>query len=246
MTTTGRDVVEYALKKAGVLGVGQTASSTDANDGINDLNDMLAQWNTKRWMIWDLLDISYVSTGVNSYTVGPGGNFNVARRPDRLEAAYQRQLISPPNLNVDTPLIIIPSYEEYSQLSLKTLVSFGLYCYLQTTWPTAHLLLYPVPNATMYEIHIVLKDVLPVIALNTDLSGFPSHYIPAMKFNLAKRMRQAYGKGRTPDMELNALAQDSLNTVKQSNLQIPELIMPKSLITMSSGYNILSDQFGQG
>lgn len=243
--TTGLDVVEYALKKAGVLGVGQTASSTDANDGINDLNDMLAQWNTKRWMIWDLLDLSFISTGVNNYTVGPSGNFNVARRPERLESAYQRQLIVG-GLPIDTPIQIIPSYEQYSRITTKTLVSFGLYCYLQATWPTAHLLLYPIPNATMYEIHIVLKDVLPVIALNTSLTGFPDHYIPAMKYNLAKRMRQAYGKGRTPDMELNALARDALDTVKQSNLQVPELVMPRTLITMSSGYNILSDQFGQG
>lgn len=241
--TTGRDVVEYALKKAGVLGVGQTASATDANDGINDLNDMLAQWNTKRWMIWDLLDLAFVSTGAQSYTVGPGGNFNVARRPDRLEAAYQRQLIGT-GLNVDTPIIVIPSYEEYSQIALKSLQSFGLYCYLQTTWPTAHLLMYPSPNATNYEIHIVLKDVLPVLALSTNLSGFPTHYIPAMKYNLAKRMRQAYGKGKTPDLELNALAKDALDTVRQSNLQVPELVMPRALITMSSGYNILSDQFG--
>jgi hypothetical protein len=64
-----------------------------------------------------------------------------------------------------------------------------------------------------------------------------------MKFNLAKRYRQAYGKGLRPDPELNALAKSSLDIVKQSNLQVPELVMPKVLIRQTSGYNILSDQF---
>lgn len=242
---TARDIVEAALKKGGIIGVGQTASSTDSNDALRDLNNLLAQWNTKRWMIFDLLDLSFTSTGTNAYTVGPGGNFNVARRPDRLEAAYQRQLIVG-GLPIDTPITIIPSYEEYSRITTKTLVSFGLSAFLQTTWPTATLLLYPIPNASMYQIHIVVKDVLPILTLDTDTSTFPSHYIPCMEFNLAKRLRQAYGKGKTPDLELNAMARDALDTVKQSNLQISELVMPRALITMSSGYNILSDQFGQG
>jgi hypothetical protein len=243
--TTGRDIVTDALMKAGIIGVGQSVSPTDANNGIDDLNDLLAQWNTKRWMIFDLLDLSFISTGVNNYTVGPGGNFNVARRPDRLEAAYQRQLIVG-GLPVDKAFDIIPSYEEYSRIATKTLVSFGNYAFLQATWPLARLLLYPIPNATMYEIHIVLKDVLPVLTLQSDVSGFPSHYIPCMKYNLAKRLRQAYGKGKTPDLELNVMARDALDTVKQSNLQVSELVMPRALITMSSGYNIFSDQFGQG
>jgi hypothetical protein len=91
------------------------------------------------------------------------------------------------------------------------------------------------------------KNAIPVYTMATIASvlSIPPQYIAAIKFNLAKRYRQAYGKGLRPDPELNALARSSLDIVKQSNLQIPELIMPKVLIIQSSGYNILSDQFGQ-
>jgi hypothetical protein len=241
--TTAADIVLSGLKKSGIVGLGQTPDGSDTIDALSDLNDMLAQWTTQRWMVWNELDLSFVSTGASSYTVGPAGNYNVSPRPDRLEAAYLRQLINPPGLNVDTPLKVIPSREEYSTLSLKTLTSFPLYVFLDTAYPTANLFVYPQPNASIYEVHLILKNVLPVLAIGTTIS-MPGQYIAAMKFNLAKRLRQAYGKGLRPDPELNALARSSLDIVKQSNLQIPELQLPKALLGASSGYNIYSDTFG--
>ena len=119
-----------------------------------------------------------------------------------------------------------------------------MYVFYDAAWPTGTLYLYPIPNPTIYQIHIGLKNVIPVFTAATigSVLNVPPAYIAAMKFNLAKRYRQAYGKGLRPDPELNVLARSSLDIVKQSNLQVPELVMPKSLIK-SSGYNILSDQF---
>lgn len=241
--TTVNDVVTEALKKSGLQGLGQTMDGSDIVSAVADFNDMVSQWNTKRWMVWDLVDLAFTSTGAANYTIGPAGNFVTSVRPDRIEAAYQRQLVSS-GQNIDTPIEIIPSREEYSRLSLKGLVSFTLYAFLDSAYPTATLYLYPTPNASIYQIHILLKNIIPVYTVATIASVLlvPPHYIAAMKFNLAKRLRQAYGKGLRPDPELNALARDALDTVKQSNLQIPELVMPKALVR-SSGYNIISDQF---
>jgi hypothetical protein len=197
-------------------------------------------------MIWNLLSIGFTSTGQTTpYTVGPGGNFAVDRRPDRLESAFIRQLVSPPQgLNVDTPLQIIPSLEEYSRISTKSLGAFSLYAFLDSAWPLANLYLYPWPNASRYSIFIQLKNVLPVIELTTDLSTVPDHYVSAMKYNLARRLRQAYGKGLAPDPELNNLARNSLDVVKNSNTQIPELVMPSVLVRNTGTYNVYSDQIG--
>jgi len=107
----------------------------------------------------------------------------------------------------------------------------------------ATLKLYPIPNATIYEIHILTKTAIPVFTVATIGStlNLQPHYIPAMKWNLASRLRASYGKQPSPLIE--KFAKSSLDIVKQSNLQIPELVMPKMLVK-SSGYNILSDQFG--
>lgn len=247
--TTVSDILNEAWKKSGVLGLGQTMTGDDTVSGIGDLNDMLSQWATQRWMNWGLQEANITSLGSTSgYTVGPGGQINLSYTPTRIEYGFQRQLVSS-GLNVDTPFEIIPSKEEYSRLSLKSLSSFGLYAFYDTsTFPLATLKLYPWPQATIYGIFIGIKTGFPSfqmsslsIVLDTVM---PPHYFPAMKFNLARRFRQAYGKGLRPDPELNILARDSLSVVKNSNLQIPELVMPKTLIIQSSGYNILSDQFG--
>lgn len=242
---TVNDVLTEAFKKSGLLGLGQTMDGGDMVSGLADLNDMIAQWNTQRWMVWDLVTLGFVSTATSPLTVGNGGNFNVTVRPDRIESAFQRQLVSS-GLDVDTPIEIIPSREEYNRLSLKSLQSFGLYAFYDNSYPLGNLYLYPIPNASTYEIFISIKNAIPVytIAQLATTIAIPAQYIPAIKFNLAKRFRQAYGKGMRPDPELNALAQSSLEIVKQSNLQIPELVMPNVLVRQTSGYNILSDNYG--
>ena len=242
--TTVNDVITEGLKKSGVLGDGQAMSGGDMVSALSDFNDMIGQWNSQRWLTWNLVSMSAISTGAASYTVGPGGNYNVSVRPDRIESCFLRQL-AVSGLSVDVPVEIIPSREEYNRLSIKGLISFTRYVFYDNAFPTGTLYFYPTPNAVVYQLWISFKNALPVFTqqtINTVLS-IPPQYIAALKFNLAVRYRQAYGKGLRPDPELKALARSALDIVRQANLQIPELVMPRVLITQSSGYNILSDQF---
>ena len=78
------DLIRLALRDSGVNGVGQTPNAEDNNDAFTHLNMMLAQWNRKRWLIYHTIDVSLVSTGALSYSVGAGGDFNTPR-PDRVE-----------------------------------------------------------------------------------------------------------------------------------------------------------------
>jgi hypothetical protein len=242
--TTGLDIVTQALKKSGILGSGGTASASDQNDALADLNDMLAQARRQRFLVFNELDIGFTSTGAFTYTVGPGGDYDVTPRPNRIQAAYVRQ-IQAQGLQVDQPLSVVDSREQYSRIATKQLVSFPQLVYLETALPLGILHPYPCPNASIYSIHLILKDTLPNVGLQTNLSGFPEEYIPWMKFNLARRLRQAYGKGMKPDPELNILANDAIDVVVNANLQIDELVMPGAVLPRGSGYNIYSDQFGQ-
>lgn len=247
--TTVNDVITEGLKKSGVLGDGQSATGDMMVSALADFNDMIGQWQTQRWLTWGLQELSINSSGTtNGYTVGPGGQLDPGFTPTRLEYVFQRQ-IQTAGLNVDTPFEIIPAREEYSRLTLKSLQSFGLYAFLDTSsFPLAKLLLYPWPQATIYSIFIGVKsEIAPVFTAATvgTTLNIPTQYIAALKFNLARRYRQAYGKGLRPDPELNMMARESLSIIKNANLQVPELVMPKVLIVQSSGYNILSDQFGQ-
>lgn len=242
MSYSGLEIITTALKKAGVLGQGRDASAVEANDGLADLNDMLAQWRTDRLMVPVLTTLGKQSTGVQWYTVGPGGDYDTGtiQRPNRIESAFLRQT-NTGNLPVDYPLTMIYAREQYNILSIKSLQSFPKYCFYQTDYPLGQVTTYPVMNLPAYSLYLTFKSgILGAVALATAID-IPEEYFAAMKFNLAKRMRQAYGKGRTPDVELNALARDSLSVIQNSNLQVPELVMPKTIVRPGL-YNILSDQ----
>ena len=89
--TTPQDIINLALKDAGVVGLGQTASAEDTNDSFIRLNWMVSSWARKRWLIPHLINVSVVSTGAQSYSIGPGGDINVSVRPDGIASAFMRQ-----------------------------------------------------------------------------------------------------------------------------------------------------------
>lgn len=239
MAQTGNDIIYQALRNAGVLGIGTDPVAEDLSDTQSDLNDMLAQWQIKRWMIYHLVDLSVTSDGnTNGYTIGPAGAINVAVRPDKIESAYVRQLNS--SLAVDVPLMVITDRESYSRIPLKTLVSFPKWVYYDADFPLGKLIVYPWPNANLYQVHVIAKMVLSQIVNFADPIVLPLEYFSAMKYNLAVRARARYGKQELPG--LNKRAEDAINIITQATgNQVPALTLP-GIVTGRSRYNIYSDQ----
>lgn len=236
--TTPSDIILQALKKSGVLGAGQNASPTDFNDAFLDLNDMLAMWQRQRWLVWHLSTFSITSTGAQSYTIGPGGDFDT-RRPDRLESAYLRQIItSQPNV-VDYPLEIIESREDYNRIALKTLGTFPRYIFYDAAYPMGIIYPWPIPQPSTYQVFISIKQNIGQFTSLNETILMPPEYIGAMKFNLAVRLREAYQLA--PREMLSNIALATLNVIRGANAQIARLQMPDDLVT-NGNYNIFSDQ----
>src|SRR6202000_853014 len=99
----------------------------DNSDVFDMLNAMIGQWNQKRWLIWDLVDVAKGSTGALNYSGGPGGGFPDAQAPSRLEAAFFRQIVSSQPNQIDYPLQILQAREDYNLIALKTLVRWPTY-----------------------------------------------------------------------------------------------------------------------
>lgn len=107
--TTPLDLITLAMKRSKVLGVGQVASDDDANTALELMNHMLAQWNRKRYLVYKLQDLAKIGTGVQSYTVGPGGDFDTAIRPALVEAAYLRMFPAQPIVVSGPPEPVVPT-----------------------------------------------------------------------------------------------------------------------------------------
>lgn len=236
--TTPLDIINLALKNAGVLGVGQTANAEDLNDAFTILNFMLAQWNRSRWLIWHLVTTGFTSTGAQSYTVGPGGNYDIAR-PDRLESAFFRQTVASNPQEVDYPLEILSSREDYNQITLKQLTSFPSYIFYDSAYPIGSIYPWPIPQASIYSVHITTKEVLAEFTTLNQTISLPHEYYAAILYNLSARLRPAYQL--PPDMQLVALAKVALNIIRGANTQIPRLTLPSTVVRYKV-YNPYSDQ----
>lgn len=238
--TTPADIIRLVLKDTGVLGVGQTANAEDTNDCFDTLNIMLAEWNSKRWLIYHLIDVSLVSTGAISYSIGTGGDFDTPR-PDQLEnGCFFRQITSASSPNqIDYPLELLLSREDYSRIALKQLQTIPQYVFYDPGYPLGTIYPWPVPQPTLYELHLLVKSQLSQFTNLAETINLPPQYYGALRYNLAARVRAMYGK--QPDPTIVALATDALNVLRNANAAVPRLHMPAG-ISRGAKYNIYSDQ----
>lgn len=241
--TTAADIVRLVLKDTGVLGVGQTATAEDTNDVFDTLNMMIAEWASKRWLLYSLQELSIVSDGSQTYTIGPGGDIDTGteQRPDRLEdGCFFRQIItaSTPN-RIDYPLTILESREDYAKIGLKQLQTIPQFIFYDPVYPLGVLYPWPVIPATQYSLHVLVKKQIAQFANLADTINLPGQYLAALRYGLACRVRSMYQLPADP--QLVALMMDALSTIRNMNAAVPRLRMPAG-IGRGTKYNIFGDQ----
>lgn len=243
--TTARDLILLALKTCGAIGEGQTPSAENMQDGLKRLNWLLAQWNRKRWLVYNTVDFSVATTGAVSYSIGPvtvehgTPSIVVDPRPAKLEAAYLRQIVPSQPQPIDFPLDIITSREEYSRIPLKTLTTFAYSIFYEPHYPVGFLYPWPVPQANLYEVHIIVTTVLQKFPnLDTEFA-IPEEYEPALESTLAIRLAPTFTLPVTPEML--ASSKDALNVLRQANNAIGVLTLPTALMRPGI-YDPYSDQ----
>lgn len=165
-----------------------------------------------------------------------------SQRPPKIEAAFMRQIqISQPN-QVDYPLDILQSKEDYDRIALKNLQSFGGAVFLDSQWPLGTLFCYPVPQANIYSINVTVMEQLHTsFATLATAVNLPFEYYSAILYNLALRLRPVFQIPTYPGDPLQGLATNALNTLRGPNTQIARLHMPAQLVRPGI-YNIFSDR----
>ncbi len=155
MGFTARDIITQAQKDCGVLGLGQTMNAEDTNDALIRFQNMIAQWQVRRWLVPSLYDIAMPGNNAVSNKIGPGQYWNTLR-PDKVLAAYFLSGTSPA---VSFPLWPMYSYEDYSRISLKALNSWPTRYFYDNAFPYGNVFIWPIPSPS-YEIHLILKSAL--------------------------------------------------------------------------------------
>lgn len=244
LPVTIKALITDSLMDAGIVGVDESIEDPIINRAFRTYNRMLAQWNTQRFMIYFLKTYSVTSTGAESYTVGVGQDINTPwNRPDRIESAFLRQpdgTGNPGTAPFDWPLTIIPAVETYNLIRLKQLGTFSKSIFYETSFPVGRIRPWPIPQASIYEIHVTFKEQLLGSDNVNDQLIIPPVYEAAIQYTLARRLRSNYQMPADP--ELNRLARGAKNDVRLANIQIPRSVLPSAVLNGgASTYNYRSD-----
>ena len=257
---SARTLCIMALRDSGYLALGQSATAQILNETFIRLNWIIANWNAKRWLTWHLVDVpSPTTTGQQIYTIGPGGDFDPLKtfsadfnsdfqgqqgisgytRPLKIEKAWARMNVNT-GIPVDYPLELIPSYEDYSRITLKTMTNFPTNYFYDPSVPLGKLYFWPIPQANLFEMHVLVREPLMKF-LSLDQPVFlPPEYEPALSLTLALWCRRA--AKMPPDPELTMMAKDAVTTIKVNNTELATLKMPAPLQNRRGIYNVYSDE----
>lgn len=254
------DLIGLALEQLGVGVGGQNADPAGATSGLMHLNMLLAQWQRRRWLVPNLVDRAFLSTGASVYRIGPGGDLDTPVRPAEIVSAYARLLNGAhPSISgqfydpqfspdfavgddglsglaqpIDYPLTLIPSYEDYAAIGLKGLRTWPTCCHYNPVYPFGEFRPWPISPAGVWEFHLLFAQPLTAGLALADTLNLPPEYWDAVMWCLAARLAPSYGQEASQTVIANARA--ALATIRSANLQIPTLGMPAALNSSSAPF----------
>lgn len=210
--STAIELITLALKDAGVIGEGQTASSDTVNDSLTTLTDMLSHWEITGNVIFGEQILQIPCTNSTSYTIGITGNYNTDKVPYKINfAQYDID-------DVKYPLRFI-TYAQYNNdtyifdTGYPTLYSYNL------SYPNSTAYINSKPSSGFLELGVT-APLSTLLTLTSDIQ-IPSQYNQAIRFNLAAILATTFGVPIRADIV--ALAATSLNSIKRINNKINKL-----------------------
>ncbi len=238
---TALDLIASSLRLVNVMAAGEQVPIDMANDSLAVLNDMIDSWNADRLAIYTIQsnDFPFV-LGQQTYTLGTGGNFNIAR-PPKITGMSTIQNTDPSN-PVEIPIALYTVEQWQTQVPVKNVSgSIPLICYDDGGFPFRTLSFWPIPAQQPNNCRIYSWQALPAQALATKIA-FPPGYSQAFRYNLAVLLAAEFAA--TPPPVVATIAVDSLARVKTMNA--PQLTLSSDLTPDPSYWNYKADLFGIG
>jgi len=221
-------IVTKAMKIAGVIGQNETPSSSEADDGLVSLNDLLASWDTDETYVFAYESQTYpLVNGTNSYTIGTGGVFNTDRPVIFDSVVANLQGISYPLKELNA--------QDYADIAYKAMgTGIPEFYYCDFAFPIATIYLYGAPSSGI-TLTIGKSTRLTQFADLTTQYTFPPGYNRLLNYGLAMEIAPDYGVSLTPEAQF--IASESKANVRNRNLPAPVMKTEVGLITGVYGYS---------
>jgi len=183
-------LISKALSKLGVVGEGETASATQIADCVDDLNGILAEFQSLGMPLWKRTELAVpIVTGQKEYTIGEGKTINVPF-PFKLSQANLGLAGSATRLNM-----VVLAHYDYNNLPVTTsgtpiqityqpFIDYGVL----SVWPT--------PDASVPAgsfIYITYQQPLYKFTNGTETLDCPQEWYNAVIYQLTHVKSDDYG-----------------------------------------------------
>lgn len=211
--TKVRDLLNDALLQIGILDPSEGMDAGQAQSALRTLNRMIQVWNADELMVYSVNRETFpLVPNQQSYTIGPGGNFNT-QRPVVIDMVSVIQNTTGSN-PVEIPIEIYND-EQWRDLTVKNTPStFPLVMWATGDFPLNVLWFWPIPQQVNNIVLYAWNQVADFPNINATVQ-FPPGYEEAIVNNLALRLCPMYGVQPNPGVV--ALAQGSMARIKRIN-----------------------------
>jgi hypothetical protein len=220
MAYTTLNLITDVLLDMGVIADQQTPTAAQSTGALVKLNDLIESWNLDPQKLYGATQhiIPFVANQA-TYTIGSGGDLNIAR-PNDITAAFVRSTFASPTQQQDIPITILND-QQWADIPVKGQVgSYPYAVWFNMTFPLITAYITPIANLTNYSLVLWDKNDNGTLALNTVLS-LPAGYKRALKYGLFIELAPSY---QIPvSQEIATLAVTSKMSIDRQNLQINTL-----------------------
>lgn len=242
--TTALDIITDAFQMLGVYGIGAPVASQDAQLGLNALNDMVDSWSNESLTCFAIQEQSApLVPGQQSYTIGPGGNFNMTRPIRILEGPGTAYVQDANGNNYNMEVVPRDKWNYYSNRSALITSDFPTILFYDPQFPLGIINVAPFPTIayTMFwDSNLQLTDFTTIAAA----VSLPPGYVLAMKTNLAVALKPYYADAQLDPIIL-ARAMESKGNIKRSNIRPVEALYDKEIVSRANvSYNPYTDSVG--
>lgn len=219
VSATALDIVSSAFLEAAILAAGEPISAANGAWGLEKLQRLIDQFNTRREMIYNVNFSRYTLLVNHSpHTIGPGGDFDVPTRPVKIVGAAF--VLTSGGQAIDTP-IAIRDDDWWRQNTVKDQTStIATHLYYSPDIPRGSAYFWPkvsVAGDVRLETWVNLTQA---INLATNLA-MPQGYWDAVVTELAIQLCPSYEK--EPSAALVRNNRQAMQAILSNNLDPPRI-----------------------
>jgi len=201
--STVRELINGAGRLISIIQQNEAMTGDNLQVALYALTHMIDSWSNNRLLVYSIQEYVFPLTGAASYTLGPGGDWNI-ERPMKVQNAYARlQPSASQQLDIAMQSLTV---EQYAGIAVKNTPStFPFAFYDDNNYPQRTITLFPIPTGPADIVLWLREPLLDLANLDQEVT-YPPGYERAFRFNLALELAAEFGKICSPEVIAKAEA----------------------------------------